>query len=100
MKITVDDERYEALMIDYQITEIARLNEVLKRHGIADPAARQSICARLVLRANDFGVKQMNEMRSAKACNVSGEYSLVKAAAEKYAGDKKLTRRNPEDCQS
>lgn len=45
MKITVDDERYEALMIDYQITEVARLNEVLKRHGIADPAARQSICA-------------------------------------------------------
>ena len=25
MKITVDDERYEALMIDYQITEIARM---------------------------------------------------------------------------
>ena len=25
---------------------------------------------------------------------------MVKAAADKYAGDKKLTRRTPEDCQS
>ena len=32
------------------------------------------------------------------AYHVSGEYAMVKAAAEKYAVEKKLTRRTPEDC--
>jgi hypothetical protein len=45
MKITVDDELYESLMAAYQITEIARLNEVLKRHGVGDTALRERICA-------------------------------------------------------
>ncbi len=45
MKITTDDELYESLMAAYQITEIARLNEVLKRHGIIDAALRERICA-------------------------------------------------------
>lgn len=45
LKITVDDELYESLMAAYQITEIARLNEVLKRHGLGDAALRERICA-------------------------------------------------------
>jgi hypothetical protein len=45
MKVILDDERYELLMLDYQITEIARLNEVLKQNGIKDPALRAGICA-------------------------------------------------------
>ena len=44
MKITVDEEQYELLMIDYQITEISRLNQVLKNHGIDDQGLRRAIC--------------------------------------------------------
>lgn len=43
-KVTADYELYELLMMDYQITEIDRLNQVLKRNRIDDPALRKSIC--------------------------------------------------------
>jgi hypothetical protein len=45
MKITVDGEQYESLMLAYQVTEIARLNEVLQRNGLSNAALRQRICA-------------------------------------------------------
>ena len=54
MKITTDDERYEALMIDYQITELARLNNVLKRHGIDDLSIRRGICAEFADASGSF----------------------------------------------
>ena len=44
MKLTIDDELYEILMIDYQITEVARLNQILLQNGIDDPALRARIC--------------------------------------------------------
>ncbi|MES2951683.1 MAG: hypothetical protein V4858_24410 [Pseudomonadota bacterium] len=44
MKIVTDEARYELLMLDYQVSEIARLNEVLRRNGIADKTLRQAIC--------------------------------------------------------
>ncbi len=39
---------HEELAIDYQCLEIARLNEVLKRHGIADKKLRQEICSEYI----------------------------------------------------
>ncbi len=45
MKVTVDDDLYEPLVIDYQITEIARLSEVLRKNGIDDAKKRRAICA-------------------------------------------------------
>lgn len=54
MKLTTDEERYEALMIDYQIVELARLNEVLRRHGISDASLRQRICAEFMDSSGSF----------------------------------------------
>ena len=45
MKVTRDDELYELLMIDYQVSEIDRLNVVLLKHGLADSALRAKICS-------------------------------------------------------
>jgi len=44
VNVTVDDDRYELMMIDYQLTQIAHLNEVLKRNGV-DQGLRRSICS-------------------------------------------------------
>ena len=44
LKIVTDEERYELLMIDYQISEVARLNDVLERNGIDDQDLRRIIC--------------------------------------------------------
>lgn len=54
MDLEVDDEAYELAMIDYQMTEIARLNEVLRRHGIDDVAARRRICAEFADASGSF----------------------------------------------
>lgn len=39
---------HENMAIDYQCLEIARLNEVLKRHGITDKKLRQEICSEYI----------------------------------------------------
>lgn len=44
MKISNNEEQYELMMIDYQITEVSRLNEVLKRCGVKDIKLRKKIC--------------------------------------------------------
>lgn len=41
----VTDDAYEEMAATYQCLEIARLNQVLKRHGITDSAQRRKICA-------------------------------------------------------
>lgn len=45
MHTSIDQERYELLMIDYQITEIARLDAVLRDNGVADTGLRKRICS-------------------------------------------------------
>ncbi len=45
MKVTRDEEIYELAMIDFQLSEIARLDEVLSRNGIQDRKVRMSICS-------------------------------------------------------
>lgn len=41
----VDDERYEQMMAEYQLSEIDRLNKVLLRFGVTDQRLRSKICA-------------------------------------------------------
>jgi len=41
----IKEDTYEEMAATYQCLEIARLNEVLKRHGITDVALRQQICS-------------------------------------------------------
>lgn len=45
MKLMRDDELYELLMIDYQISEVDRLNRVLAKHGLTDSTIRAKICS-------------------------------------------------------
>jgi hypothetical protein len=45
MNVTTDEEAYEALMSAYQVAQIAILNQILARNGIADRALRRRICA-------------------------------------------------------
>lgn len=44
MKITQDD-KYETMMAEYQIIEIAKLNEILKANGIDNKNIRENICS-------------------------------------------------------
>lgn len=45
MQLTQDDDLYELLMIDYQVSEVDRLNKVLVANGLSDPKVRARICS-------------------------------------------------------
>ena len=53
MRIVKSDE-YEEMAAVYQCLEIARLNEVLKSHGIVDAEARQVICKEYFFDSGNF----------------------------------------------
>ena len=41
----VSGGEHEEMAIDYQVLDMARLNETLKKHGITDKGLRQQICS-------------------------------------------------------
>ena len=51
---TTDDHSYEEHAAAFQCLEIARLNEVLKEHGITDPQQRQAICSAFAFSSGNF----------------------------------------------
>ena len=53
MNIITEDE-YEAMATTYQCLEIARLNEVLKQHGIDDAGLRRQICTQFMFDSGEF----------------------------------------------
>lgn len=53
MKFT-REEAYEEIAATYQCLEIARLNEVLKRHGVSDKNTRTQICEEFVFESGGF----------------------------------------------
>jgi hypothetical protein len=53
MKIA-EETQYDEMAALYQSLEIARLNEVLKQHGITDREQRKSICAAYFMASGQF----------------------------------------------
>lgn len=53
MEIVKSDE-FDEMAATYQCLEIARLNEVLKRHGIADAQTREAICKDYIFDSSHF----------------------------------------------
>lgn len=45
MQINQDNDLYELLMIDHQVSEVDRLNRVLLANGLADRTIRAKICS-------------------------------------------------------
>lgn len=50
----INHDDYEEIAATYQVLEIARLNEVLKKHGIADKTLRQEICSDFIFDSGQF----------------------------------------------
>jgi hypothetical protein len=50
----IKDTVYAEMAATFQCLEIARLNEVLKNHGITDKAARQKICSEYFFDSGNF----------------------------------------------
>lgn len=59
---------YEDFAETYQLLEIARLNEVLQRHGIADVEIRKAICADMAWRNGEFLDFSWFEENGQKVC--------------------------------
>lgn len=54
MKTVEDGNFHDELRAVYQSLDVARLNETLKKHGVADAATRQKICADYLFDAGYF----------------------------------------------